>query len=989
MQRIVIILAYLFFCTTIIAQQYPFVHYTPKDGLINSRVKKAYQDSKGRMYFLTYGGLSVYDGVRFKNYTTKEGLAVSLVNDILEVGDDSLLIASNNGNFLNVLVKGKMKFLKLPSTNIPLINHFYRHENGKIYLSSDDGLFILEKNNIRKLNTTLSVQTNTDLVYLNNITGVGNWLILSTNELNNHQSFYLYDIEKNRICDSLSKPVLLIGKDGRNRVWISMIEKLFILDSAALIKGRLLPVPPKGGYLQTKDYSAFNIAFGKNCIWIVHRDKGYKNTEIRRIDESGGLLKMPLPSKATSSFIKNILIDRENTIWLSNDGEGVFKMLNSPLMIFENLFGNSNKTFIDDAYYSDETTWYSTNTNKLFKKSKQGAVAFTSNLTPAPDVFYDNGKKLLAHDSRRIYEGIINSQKKSVNFHSTISVPGSDMWGKKLLSDPNGNLIAVQGLGMAVWRNNKQVFYLPLEKPDIIDDFLIDKDNLLWAIKRYSGIDVFRLHPESDSKYLELACNFPKDKIRGSPRSLVIDKTGLIWVGTRDDGLVCYQREDNNLVPLLQFDASNGLTDNFITTLACDSMNNIIVGTQTGLDRILRLNKNSYRVENLSKSSNFFVKINKTWSDSKRSYALSFSGFLLEISAPSQDVRSNNPQLLLEEMKVNTQSIATGKKTFKHKENNISFLVAAPSFIDEKQIVYTYLLEGSGNKQWSDTSAANAVINLTNLSPGKYNLKAKAFFLSTSYLPAELSYPFEINPPWWQTWWFRAMMSLLIIGLIIIGFKIYYRRKLEIKTSFLEKQQAIEKERTRIATDMHDDLGAGLSRIKFLTQSLLNKKKDDMINPELEKISAFSDEMSEKMGEIIWALNEKNDTLADLVAFTRSYTMEYLASHNIQCEADTPMNLPVTFLTGEMRRNIFLSVKECLHNVVKHSGATKVLFSVHLNAAMQIIVHDNGKGFNTDFQKLFRNGVQNIEKRMKEINGTVIYTNDAGTKVMLTIPINL
>ena len=80
------------------------------------------------------------------------------------------------------------------------------------------------------------------------------------------------------------------------------------------------------------------------------------------------------------------------------------------------------------------------------------------------------------------------------------------------------------------------------------------------------------------------------------------------------------------------------------------------------------------------------------------------------------------------------------------------------------------------------------------------------------------------------------------------------------------------------------------------------------------------------MGEIVWALNEKNDTLADLVAYSRSYAIEYLANHNIYCKADTPLGLPGTFIAGEIRRNIFLSVKECLHNIVKHSGASSVNF---------------------------------------------------------------
>src|SRR5947207_4369874 len=85
--------------------QYPFVHYTPKDGLVSSRVRKAYQDSKGRMYFMTAGGLSVYDGARFRNYNTQNGLPNNVVNDILEIGNDSLLVATNSHN-LNLLVKG-------------------------------------------------------------------------------------------------------------------------------------------------------------------------------------------------------------------------------------------------------------------------------------------------------------------------------------------------------------------------------------------------------------------------------------------------------------------------------------------------------------------------------------------------------------------------------------------------------------------------------------------------------------------------------------------------------------------------------------------------------------------------------------------------------------------------------------------------------------------------------------------------------------------
>src|SRR6476620_8482982 len=131
------------------AQQYPFVHYTPKDGLVNSRVRKAYQDSKGRMYFITFGGLSVYDGARFKNYTTQNGLVANLVNDVLEVGEDSLLVAVNT-SALNVLVKGQMKKFII-SGNCPIVNQLLKSNDGNIYASTDEGLFRFRSNRFEKL----------------------------------------------------------------------------------------------------------------------------------------------------------------------------------------------------------------------------------------------------------------------------------------------------------------------------------------------------------------------------------------------------------------------------------------------------------------------------------------------------------------------------------------------------------------------------------------------------------------------------------------------------------------------------------------------------------------------------------------------------------------------------------------------------------------------------------------------------------------------
>jgi signal transduction histidine kinase len=987
MQRTTIILACLLICTNCFAQQYPFVHYTPKDGLVNSRVKKAYQDSKGRMYFLTYGGLSVYNGARFKNYTTQNGLPLNIINDVLEIGDDSLLIATNSHN-LNLLTKGKIELVQTNRDTCPIINQFYRHDDNKIYLSSDNGLFLLEKNKIKELNISQLTRLSPDAPNLGNIAGIGNFLVITTNEMKFNKGFFVYDIEHNRISDVQSEiNCFLFVKDEKNRIWINTEHKLYIVDTIAIKKGKLSLTTPGEGLQQIHNYSTTNLAFNKNAIWLVYRNKEYRNIEIRHTNGAGNISAMPLPVQATNSDIKNIFLDRENNIWLSNDGEGIFKITNSPLQAIEKPFGNSIESNIDAAFYNNGVTWYST-TKNLVRKSAGQLDEFKCNLERSPILFYENGKKVLGRNFRNIYQGYINDSKKTIEFQKIISLPDSNFFGR-LLMDPYGAIISFQNKAIGIWKNNKLISQLPVPKNENIEGLSIDNNNLLWVVKRAKETRIFSLHPEDPSNYLQPVFTISPDQIIGSPRCFMIDKKDLIWMGTRDDGLIGYKLQDNKLAAQYRFNTSNGLSDNFVTSIAFDLQNNVIVGTQSGLDRIIRISENLFRIENLSKSNNLFAYIKDVWVDSSGlAYALTAPGTLLQISQSVKETAGTSPQLLLEEIKVNAQTTSKEKTSFKHRENNISFLLAAPSFIDEKQVTYSYLLEGSGNKQWSDTAAANSQINFSNLSVGKYSLRMKAFFPSSAYPPAELAYTFEVTPPWWKTWWFRSIVGIFMIGLLILVSRFYYRRKLEKQMAILEKQQAIEKERTRIATDMHDDLGAGLSRIKFLSETIgIKKQQHEPIEEDVNKIREYSHEMIAKMGEIVWALNEKNDTLSDLLSYTRAYAVEYLLQHNIRCKVESPEQFPAGFVSGEFRRNVYLTVKEALHNIVKHSRASEVIIKISAAHRLYIEIHDNGSGFNKKMIRPFSNGLTNMRSRIKEIKGEFKIENGNGTIIKINVPL--
>ena len=203
-----------------------------------------------------------------------------------------------------------------------------------------------------------------------------------------------------------------------------------------------------------------------------------------------------------------------------------------------------------------------------------------------------------------------------------------------------------------------------------------------------------------------------------------------------------------------------------------------------------------------------------------------------------------------------------------------------------------------------------------------------------------------------------------------------------------EKQKAIDQERTRIAMEMHDDLGSGLSRIRYLGEMVkLKSDQQENIIPDIEKISVFSDEMVDKMNEIVWALNERNDSLEAIVSYIRSFAVEYLSNNNLACKVNLPDNISPLIVKGETRRNIFLSVKECLHNIVKHASATETDIHISANHELVIRIHDNGKGINWDRMRPFSNGITNIKKRMKEAGGKADFKNEDGTTVVLSIPL--
>lgn len=205
------------------------------------------------------------------------------------------------------------------------------------------------------------------------------------------------------------------------------------------------------------------------------------------------------------------------------------------------------------------------------------------------------------------------------------------------------------------------------------------------------------------------------------------------------------------------------------------------------------------------------------------------------------------------------------------------------------------------------------------------------------------------------------------------------------REKFIAINRTKEEERNRIAKEMHDDIGSSLTSIRLLSETAL-LKQDNQTN--LVKISKQSSDLVNSFNEIIWSINSKNDSLANLISYVRSYTINYFEGININIHINIPENIPEFELSSEIRRNLFLVTKESLNNLVKHSKAKDAWLIISINNnSLKIRIEDNGNGFNETNIQSYSNGLKNMEERIRNIGGVFSLKSNEGTIIEFMYPL--
>jgi signal transduction histidine kinase len=243
---------------------------------------------------------------------------------------------------------------------------------------------------------------------------------------------------------------------------------------------------------------------------------------------------------------------------------------------------------------------------------------------------------------------------------------------------------------------------------------------------------------------------------------------------------------------------------------------------------------------------------------------------------------------------------------------------------------------------------------------------------------------------------FSVIGIIILLLLIIVGYRFYrQRQKLQEQTllNFQKEHEVIrlkaemqgrEEERSRISGEIHDDIGSALTTIMYLSNNL--NEKDGKVKTQIaNKINATAGEVVDKMNEIIWSMNKNFDTVDDLLTYIRYHAVELLDSRGICHQFNLPAEIPQLTLSGEQRRNIYLVIKEALHNIIKHAEAKKVTFGFEICSELSIIIHDDGKGIDDNEKSKFGNGLRNMQRRMETLGGTFTISSHEGTTVKITL----
>ena len=559
------------------------------------------------------------------------------------------------------------------------------------------------------------------------------------------------------------------------------------------------------------------------------------------------------------------------------------------------------------------------------------------------------------------------------------------------------------------WREGVlQSFQLP-ESARAVRGMVEDSAGTIWI----GTADGQLLHTSGDTLVNEPAIQGDRER---SIRCLLATPDGSVWIGYAGWGVGRLKGGKFD-----RMTTAIGLHDDYVSQMIADDMGRLWCAGRRGLFHVDLENLNAVaesrddRVRSfLFHSRNEGVTSLQASYDSVTGAQRGRGGELyfpvrtgLAVVRPERLARnSNEPSAILEHVTVDGEPVAlyTSYDTLEAgdslraanlRERNsppelspghrkVEFGFTAPSFAAPENVLLRYRLEGF-DEGWVEADNRRTA-SYPRLPAGRYTFRLAAFTDAGIWDETAVAMAFTVRPFIWNAAWFRiTLASSLVLAIGLVVRYLSYRRLRE-RMQQLQHQAALDRERARIARDMHDTLGASLTQINLLGALASHETTPpEQVRTHAAKISGTSQTLVQQLDEIVWAVDPDNDTLDDLATYISQFAAEFFADVPIRCRVKAPTLLPTVRLTSNVRHNLFLAVREALNNVARHSAATEVNVALTAEHGLVMIsIEDNGCGFRPSTNPP-GHGLANLRRRLEEIGGTSRIEAEPGTGTRITL----
>ncbi|MGN6554404.1 MAG: sensor histidine kinase, partial [Verrucomicrobiota bacterium] len=763
----------------------------------------------------------------------------------------------------------------------------------------------------------------------------------------------------------------------------------------------------------------FNFLQGghKGGLWAGARDLG-----LIHVASDGSVDRLTTVDGLPSDTLHFVFNDREDNLWTGYDRGGLvqvrprlFHSLGREQGLTETLV---NSVSVD----SQGAAWIGTHGGEVFR-----AANGVCNSVPLTHGAGEGISVVSADNQGRIWIGTAtDGLMLYTNGQARVVIGPKDLRRAVRLLYParDGRLWIATGDAILTWKDDtlKQVYQTPTTSPYgryYLASIAETPDGTIWAgtfdggLLRFQGDQPERIEP-------------PDCRQLGRLWSLCPAPSGGLWIGTSKGGLLRYEQGRFS-----RYTTDSGLPSDCIAQVLTDARGNLWLGTSAGIVRIAEgmlslLDRGEVPMLPYSLygkpdglmtigSSIEFQPNCGVGPDGKLWFAMVNS--VAWVDPDSVSPNPNPPGLVMEAVRANGQPVwpdtpgrvfavsgNPGQATMPVPENplrlgpgrqDVEFDFTALSFDSALGIRFRYQLAGL-DANWTDNSGERRAV-YRSLPPGKYTFRLRGCNRDGLWSDNELRFGLVVLPQYWQTSWFAATMdgcaALLVAVAIALPLRARHRRRLRLQFEQLERQRAVERERTRVAQDLHDDLGAGLTEISLLAGMLGDNQPILPVERRQQALSRIVQRaryLVTALDEIVWAMNPRHDSARSLGGYFCRYAQEFFESTAIRCRLEFHEGTADAPLNSEQRHNLFLAFKEALTNVARHSGADEVRVTVSLEKSgrLEIVVQDNGRGLPAAREENAE-GLVHLQERMQRLDGTCTISNlpAGGVGVLLSVPL--